>query len=46
MTNYMTYKSNCKINNKVAIKLALIKQKLAGISIKNIIKNFNPNSTI
>ena len=36
----MTYKFNCKINNEVAIKLAIIKQKLDWISIKKIIKNF------
>ena len=46
MTNYMTYKSNCKINNEVAVKLAIIKQKLDNISIKNIIKNFNCSRNI
>ena len=46
MTNYMTYKSNCKINNPVAVKLAIIKQKLDWISVKNTIKNFSCSRNI
>jgi len=37
----MTYKSNCKTNNEVAIKLAIVKQKIEWISTKKIIKNFS-----
>ncbi len=46
MKNYMTYKSNCKINNPVAVKLAIVKQKLEWIKIKNIIQNFSCSRNI
>ena len=46
MQNYMTYKSNCKINNEVAVKLAIVKQKVEWISIKKIIKNFGCSRNI
>lgn len=46
MKNYMTYKSNCKINNAVAVKLAIVKQKIEWIPIKKIIKTFNCSRNI